>query len=177
MAELLLRVGKDLPHMADVGQHAMDEIYISWTESVHKAYDRYGELLEMQKDGRLEKYKKETSDYILDGTAHLVDYTGRLFRLPHDIYNGMIENVFDASDYVYERSKRMYENKEAFVEDMRKASEKIHEDMKRLREETKENAKKIKDQTRQGVKLAGLGALGHVLEGLEMSDPFSDDWK
>ena len=174
MAGLLLKVGRDLKHMADVGQHAMDEIYISWEESVLAAYDRYGELLEMMESGKLEKYKKETSDYILDGTAHLVDFTGKLFRLPHDIYNGMIENVFEASDYIYERGKRIYQSREAFYADMKDASEKIREDMKRLREETRENAEKLKEETKKNVKKASRSMLDHVLEGLEMSDPFEN---
>lgn len=51
MAELLLRVGKDLEHVHDVGQHAMDEIYISWDESVRTAHRRYEEVLENKKNG------------------------------------------------------------------------------------------------------------------------------
>jgi len=175
MAELLLRVGRDFAHMADVGQHAMDEIYISWEDSVFAAYDRYMELLDMSRTGALEKYKKDTTDYILDGTAHLLDYTGKLFRMPHDIYNGMIENVFDVSDRVYEYGKRVYVSQEAFYEDMRKAAEEIREEVKTLRMETRESVKELTRQTKEGVKYAGKTALRHVKEGISISDPFSED--
>lgn len=53
LASLLMRVSTDLDHVADVGQHAMDELYISWADSVHIAYERYGELIDMKKSGEL----------------------------------------------------------------------------------------------------------------------------
>ena len=45
MAVLLEEVSKDLSHVAQVGQNAMDEIYISWDESVKDARNRYDEIL------------------------------------------------------------------------------------------------------------------------------------
>ena len=53
MYGLLKRVHQDFDHMADVGTHAMDEIYISWKDSVHAAYERYNELIEAKKSGKL----------------------------------------------------------------------------------------------------------------------------
>ena len=41
MAELLMKACEDLDHVHDVGQHAMDEIYMSWSDCVAKAYERY----------------------------------------------------------------------------------------------------------------------------------------
>ena len=53
MYRLLKRVGSDLAHLYDVGEHAMNEIYISWEDSVHSAYERYGEIIEAKKRGKL----------------------------------------------------------------------------------------------------------------------------
>ncbi len=39
--------------MADAGTHAMEEIYISWKDSVYAAHQRYGELMEAKKNGQL----------------------------------------------------------------------------------------------------------------------------
>ncbi|MBR4760242.1 MAG: glycosyltransferase, partial [Lachnospiraceae bacterium] len=175
MAALLMKVGKDIPHMAKVGQGAMDEIYISWEESVFAAHDRYGELLEMMKSGELKKYKKDTSDYILDGAAHVVDYTGKIFRLPHDLYSGMIENVFEVSDRMYERSRKVYESREAFVEEIRKSQEELAEEVRNLREQTRANARELGQKTKEGMRSASKSMLAHVKEGLEWSDPFSDN--
>ena len=51
LAALLLELGTDIGRMRDAGQHAMDEIYISWEESVKHAYDLYGEILENKERG------------------------------------------------------------------------------------------------------------------------------
>lgn len=52
IAELLLRICQDLNHVHEVGQNAMDEIYISWEDSVHAAHARYAEIIELRKAGK-----------------------------------------------------------------------------------------------------------------------------
>lgn len=56
-SESLYTLLKDLhgkkDHVKDVGKHAMDEIYISWADSVHLAHERYGELIDAKKRGSL----------------------------------------------------------------------------------------------------------------------------
>jgi len=51
--EFLKKIHGQIDYMYQVGENAMNEIYISWTESVHDAYDRYGELIELKKSGQL----------------------------------------------------------------------------------------------------------------------------
>lgn len=51
--DLLKGLGRNFDRMNDVGLHAMDEIYISWRDSVHAAHERYGELIEEKKAGKL----------------------------------------------------------------------------------------------------------------------------
>ncbi|MCR4690385.1 MAG: glycosyltransferase [Lachnospiraceae bacterium] len=174
LAALLSRVGKDIPLMDQVGENAMNEIYISWEESVFAAHERYQELLEMQKSGALSAYKKETSDYILDGTAHLMDYTGKLFRLPHDLYDGMIGNMAAASDRIYELGKKLNLPGDVLSEEMRKSYEEFKEEAREAWEETRKEARILRDHTKEGVKAAGKTALAHVKEGIALSDPFED---
>lgn len=52
IASLLMRICPDMNHVHEVGQNAMDEIYISWEDSVHAAHERYGEIIEMRKAGK-----------------------------------------------------------------------------------------------------------------------------
>ena len=52
LAGLLLSLGNDIGRMRDAGQHAMDEIYISWEQSVTHAYDLYQEVLENKAAGK-----------------------------------------------------------------------------------------------------------------------------
>lgn len=53
IAMFLKNIHGQLDLMHQVGENAMNEIYISWSESVHEAYNRYEELLEMKKSGEL----------------------------------------------------------------------------------------------------------------------------
>lgn len=53
ICELIGKVYDKIDYMHQVGDNAMNEIYISWSESVHDAYNRYNELIEMKKSGEL----------------------------------------------------------------------------------------------------------------------------
>ena len=52
-AKLLLAVCKDLVQVHQVGQNAMEEIYISWKDSVYRAHERYEEIIDLKKSGKL----------------------------------------------------------------------------------------------------------------------------
>ncbi|MCR5250326.1 MAG: glycosyltransferase [Lachnospiraceae bacterium] len=93
MAVLLADVCTDFDNMHSVGQHAMDEIYISWETSTRQAYARYGELLKMQKDGTLVRRRRTASDVMLGAASIVAEGTRRVFDIPRNIYGGMIENV------------------------------------------------------------------------------------
>jgi len=62
MYEKLREILKDRNHLMQVGDNAMEEIYISWKESVTHAYERYHILYERKQEGRLYPDKKGISD-------------------------------------------------------------------------------------------------------------------
>ncbi|MCR5156466.1 MAG: glycosyltransferase [Butyrivibrio sp.] len=92
MAQLLEKVCCDLSHLGDVGQHAMDEIYISWEDSVKVAHDRYAELHEMSLAGAFGHRKHQSQEYLLKSAAMILDETERVFKAPRVFYEGMKEN-------------------------------------------------------------------------------------
>lgn len=53
MYMLLKRLSNDLSHVHTVGENAMNEIYISWKDSVHSAHERYCEIIDAKKSGKL----------------------------------------------------------------------------------------------------------------------------
>ena len=63
MAALLKDICGDLAHLHQVGERAMDEIYLSWEDCVSAAYDRYAAVAEEKKGGTLPK-KKSATDYL-----------------------------------------------------------------------------------------------------------------
>lgn len=51
IAELLIRIGHDREHLSSVGKNAMNELYMSWEDSVRNAYRLYEEILEKKNAG------------------------------------------------------------------------------------------------------------------------------
>ena len=100
MAMLLADVCADPECMHQVGQNAMDEIYISWEQATRDAYSRYKELLGMAKDGTLAKRKRGASDFILEAAGEVAKVTEKIFSVPRNIYGGMIENVADFKEMI-----------------------------------------------------------------------------
>jgi len=73
MAELLMRACGDLDHVHDVGQHAMDEIYMSWSDCVAKAYERYQYILARNKVGAMPHRKKQVTDQMVRFVARTME--------------------------------------------------------------------------------------------------------
>jgi len=103
MFRLLKEAAGNLTETGRVGQNAMDEIYISWEDSVRTAYKRYEEILRMKASGDLDARKKGMSDHILDATAGLIDAYTHADKARHALYDnfrenmeGMIENIAGA---------------------------------------------------------------------------------
>lgn len=51
MRDLLLRFGQDRAAMRRIGQNAMDQLYLSWEDSVKRAWERYGIVLDDYRRG------------------------------------------------------------------------------------------------------------------------------
>ena len=85
MASLLEMLSKELPHLADVGQHAMDEIYISWEDSVREAKNRYEEIIQMSKEGALPSKKWSGTEILLDSASKIISGTGEIFNTSRSI--------------------------------------------------------------------------------------------
>lgn len=96
MAMLLLEVSKDLNHVRNVGQNAMDEIYISWEDSVHAAYDRYEQVLDNKKSGMYKSKRQIVADHLTDFKDYTIDLfegTKNVVRVPKRMFEGMRDNV------------------------------------------------------------------------------------
>lgn len=55
MRDLLLHHGQDRSAMRRIGECAMEQLYLSWEESVHRAYERYGIILDDYRSGITER--------------------------------------------------------------------------------------------------------------------------
>ena len=105
MAVLLRETCRDLDHLHEVGQHAMDEIYLSWRDCVTEAYRRYQAVLKLKRSGLLPKKKKLPADYLVSLTARSMEAQAHHRRIRRELFNdfketaiGMMENIQEAEE-------------------------------------------------------------------------------
>ena len=105
MAELLSRVLGDLPRLRQVGQAAMDNLYLSWQDCVALARARYGEVLERKRAGALPNKRRLPEDYLLHFTARSMEETARRRKIRQALFHdfretavGMMENFQEAGE-------------------------------------------------------------------------------
>lgn len=159
MAALLKEVSKDLNAVHDVGQHAMDEIYISWEDAVHTAYERYGVIRDLVADGTIARRKKQSSDYLLESASMIVKGTNHIFDIPRNIYGGMKENF---EDFKEDFMEDLQDFKEEFKESIPEGVREFGESAKELTENATNSVKK---NVKKGIEFAGQS----VREGLDIS--------
>ena len=117
MTALLREVCKDLPLLHQVGQHAMDEIYLSWQSAINTAYDRYGAILELKKSGALAPKRKLPTDYLVALASRSMEELVRRRRIRQELLSdfketaqGMMENIQEAQKTAEQRWARVAED-------------------------------------------------------------------
>ncbi|WP_051201112.1 glycosyltransferase [Butyrivibrio sp. XPD2002] len=155
MAALLKELSDKHDTMKDVGQHAMDEIYISWEDAVRAAYDRYAVIREKVKDGSLVHKKKQSSDYLLESASMILKGTEHIFDISRNIYGGMKENYEDFVENVKEEI-------EGFKDSLPDGVKEFSENAKEFTENAKKN---VKDNVKKGMEFAEKS----VREGIDIS--------
>lgn len=105
MAALLERVCGDLPHLRQVGQNAMDEIYLSWQDCVGAVFERYQVVLEQKRRGALPQKKRSVSDFLVSVTARSMSERERARQVRRELFHdfretavGMMENFREAEE-------------------------------------------------------------------------------
>ena len=151
MAALLMQAGKDLDHLHEVGQHAMDEIYLSWQECVAEAYERYRFVLAEKKIGMMPHHKKQKTDRLVSLAAHGMESQDRLRKFGHELMGdfresavGMMENIQESAD----RSEQFWNSiwREMRV-GMENKAVRVQEDVREIRRDIKRAAQGLTRRT------------------------------
>ena len=110
MAALLGEVCRDLPRLRQIGQRAMEEIYLSWGDCVSAAYARYNEILELHREGRLPARKTPLADKFVAAAAVTLEEQERHRRIRRELFDdfkttavGMMENIQEAEKKFLDR--------------------------------------------------------------------------
>ncbi|MCQ2521442.1 MAG: glycosyltransferase [Lachnospiraceae bacterium] len=111
MAAKLLEILSDMDHLYAVGEHAMNEIYISWQDAIHTAYERYMVAIEKKKAG---DYKKDTVTLTDEFYRNTADFLIGLRKARtasingfFNIRNAIVDGFEAVTDAFKEASKRI----------------------------------------------------------------------
>lgn len=95
MYELLKTLSSDRDHMKSVGQNAMDEIYISWSDSVHDAYERYNIVIENKKAGLYNTKRHKIAGTAIEITEDVIYEMKELIKTPVRMLDSVVDDMLD----------------------------------------------------------------------------------
>ena len=154
--------------MREAGARAMDEIYISWDESVKAAYARYEELIALKESGVLPAHRPTVSDELLRAAGALAKGTEMVFSVPKSIYMGTeraldasrrgiihgVETLHHGTEQLYRHTEEAWDSfREGMLENAREAWEELSEagenaafTVRGLKDGAKERLRQIRDK-------------------------------
>lgn len=88
LTALLMQAAGNLPMLRDVGQHAMDEIYLSWKDCVTEVVSRYETLLERKRSGLLTPHRKMITDYLIAAASRSMEEQEKVHLIRDDLFDG-----------------------------------------------------------------------------------------
>ncbi len=165
MFRLLKTVSGNIAGAAEVGQNAMDEIYISWEDSVRIAYKRYEEILRMKESGDLDARKKGMSDHILDATAGFIDAYTHADKARHALYDSFRENMYGMMENFSEAGQRLSLEAEDLKQVLVRFEENIREEIVRAWEKQNSVRRKTFGAVKSAAKLGADRTAGAVKTG------------
>ena len=114
LAGLLGRLGSRVDLMHQAGDHAMQELYLSWEECVSRAYERYRTILERKAAGDLPVRRRQPADMLLSATALGMSERARIFRIGEACFRsmketaaGMMENIQETGEEVLQLGEKI----------------------------------------------------------------------
>ena len=105
LAALLERLCGDRAHLREVGDRAMEELYLSWKDCVGQAYQRYQVILENWRRGTMPARKQLPSDYLVRLTARSMEQREQIRIIREGLFPdfretavGMMENIQETEE-------------------------------------------------------------------------------
>lgn len=115
LTALLMQTAGNLPLLHEVGQHAMDEIYLSWKDCVTEVISRYEDLLERKRSGLLVPRKRMITDYLIAAASRTMEETEKIRVVREELFGnfkdtaaGMLDNYQDNEFSAQKLSDRLH---------------------------------------------------------------------
>ena len=134
MAVLLADACGDLECVRQMGQNAMDELYLSWEDAVRNAYSRYEQLREMRENGELKPREPHVSDRVLEAAGDIAEAAVKVFDIPKVIYGNMKESMenlrADVKEGVDDLKDRVQDGMEEIRDNVKSGVDNLKADVK-----------------------------------------------
>ncbi|HAE45638.1 MAG TPA: glycosyl transferase [Lachnospiraceae bacterium] len=98
MAAFLKEACRDIPHLHEVGDRAMNEIYMSWKDAVGVAYDRYQVVLENYRKGIGSQRHRQMTDYLIQAVASTMEHSDKARQVRHEFFDNFQETAIGMRD-------------------------------------------------------------------------------
>lgn len=98
MADLLKRLYPQMDHVHQVGQNAMDEIYVSWEDSISRARKRYDEILNLSRNDQLPLRRWEVSDSVIGNIQKFYAEARKTAEWSETKFAGMMSNFYNLEE-------------------------------------------------------------------------------
>ena len=131
MAQVLQTLMDHRDRIAQVGEGAQRELYLSWEDAVAKAYERYGVVVENYRAGRYPSHEK-LSDEFFHGMALTMDALNRSRSRQLQLWRGIRGGVDELKDGVSELRAGVGELRADLNEERRKLEERLEDFYHRL---------------------------------------------
>ena len=128
LAQRLSVLSRDLSFLRKTGEHAMDEIYLSWETCVAEAYERYQFLVDEKACGRLPEKKKNPTDLLLSFTAKGMHEREKFRAFGRELFSNVEESAAGMMENARENAAEMKEE----LRQVREEAQQIKEKMKDL---------------------------------------------
>ena len=135
IAEELIFAVSHLEEIRQIGQNAMDEVYISWETSVKRAFERYQTVIDNVKSGKTRRHEGIVSEDFFLMMDRITDNIQSFRSIPHNIRN-IPDNLRERTENIRESSKKWSDNirerSERFSDNLRETKDNIIDGGKRL---------------------------------------------
>ncbi len=123
IAEELIFAASHLDEIRQIGQHAMDEVYISWETAVKRAYERYQTIIDNVKSGKTRRHEGFISEDFFLMMDRVTDNIQSFRSIPHNIRN-LPDNLREKTENILENGRRIGDN---IIESGRRFGDNIRE--------------------------------------------------
>lgn len=124
-----------LDEVRQIGQNAMNEVYISWETAVKRAYDRYHTVIENVKSGRTHRQEGILSEDFFLMMDRITDNIQSFRSIPDNI-RSIPDNLRETKDNLLENGKRISDNiretRENWLESGKRIGDNLLESGRRL---------------------------------------------